>query len=97
MNALQLACLLNDAYGRLYPEDACPFRPASPDGQMAIRVCEEVLKEFSTPLDILRTLNSIIHLGDLVYEVRESEGLNWDGPKVKLWGDACSEMEKLLC
>jgi hypothetical protein len=97
MNALQLAAIFHEAYGRVVPDEACPFRPASPDGQLALKVCAEVLKKLPCqPLGILRTLNSIIHLGDLVYEVRENEGQGWDGPKVKAWGEACAKMEELL-
>jgi len=34
------------------------------------------------------TSNPSISLGDLVYTVREYEGLGWDGPNVKAWSDA---------
>lgn len=47
-------------------------------------------------LNILRELNSIIPLGDLIYEVRDNEGLGWDGPKVKAWGDACDQIQVLF-
>ena len=97
MNALRLAAIFHEAFGRVVPDEACPFRPASPDGQLAIKVCAEVLKNLPCrPLEILRTLNEIIPLGDLVYEVREREGHDWDGPKVKAWGEACAKMEELL-
>jgi hypothetical protein len=46
-------------------------------------------------LNILRELNSIIPLSDLVYRVRDTEGLGWDGPQVKAWGDACDKMRLL--
>lgn len=46
-------------------------------------------------LEILHTLNSIIPLGDLIYRVRDVEGLGWNGPKVKAWGAACDQMRLL--
>ena len=47
-------------------------------------------------LQILRELNDIVNLGDLVYHVRENEGLGWEDPKVKAWSDACDRMRTLL-
>lgn len=37
---------------------------------------------------LLLTTNPHLDLGDLVYKVRESEGLGWDGPAVVAWGQA---------
>lgn len=34
------------------------------------------------------TTNEHINLGDLVYTVRDNEGLGWEGPAVKAWSDA---------
>lgn len=47
---------------------------------------------------ILRALmsNEHISLGDLVYNIRESEGKGWDGPSVKAWSDAVSDAEKWM-
>jgi hypothetical protein len=47
-------------------------------------------------LDILHELNSIIPLDDLIYLVRDTECLGWDGPMVKSWGDACVRMKQLF-
>jgi hypothetical protein len=47
-------------------------------------------------LQILRELNNILDLGDLVYNVREREGLGWEGPQVKAWDAACTRMKKLF-
>lgn len=35
-------------------------------------------------------------LEDRVYDVREREGLGWEGPSVKAWGEAASEGRKLV-
>jgi hypothetical protein len=37
-----------------------------------------------------------VSLGDLVYQVREREGLGWEGPAVKAWSDAVVEAEAAL-
>lgn len=34
------------------------------------------------------TSNPHLDLGDRVYDVREREGLGWDGPSVKAWSEA---------
>jgi hypothetical protein len=47
-------------------------------------------------LAILRDLDKAMCLGDLCYLVRDREGQGWDGPRVKLWGDACERMRKLF-
>ena len=47
-------------------------------------------------LKVLATLESILPLGDMIYQVRDSEGLGWDGPKVKAWGAACDRAERLV-
>jgi hypothetical protein len=40
-------------------------------------------------LSILRAIQAHPHidLDDLVYQVREREGLGWEGPQVKAWSD----------
>ena len=47
-------------------------------------------------LQVLHDFNEICDLGDLIYHVRENEGLGWDGPKVQAWSDACTRMKNLL-
>jgi len=47
-------------------------------------------------LQILATLENIHHLGDYVYDIREREGLGWQGPKVTAWGAACTRAEHLV-
>lgn len=49
-------------------------------------------------IDILRGLlrNPSMNLGDRVYDVREREGLGWDGPNVKAWGAAVTKAESTL-
>lgn len=39
------------------------------------------------------TNNAHLNLGDLVYQVRDREGLGWDGPSVKSWSDAVTAAE----
>ncbi len=47
-------------------------------------------------LKVLHDFNEVCDLGDLIYHVRECEGLGWDGPKVQAWADAHERMQKLL-
>lgn len=49
-------------------------------------------------LNILRRLmtNPHLNLGDRVYDVREREGLGWEGPSVKAWSDAVSDAREIL-
>jgi hypothetical protein len=47
-------------------------------------------------LAVLRELFDIHHLGDLIYEVRSSEGKGWDGPLVKRWAAALERAESLI-
>lgn len=47
-------------------------------------------------MEVLRTLNGIRKLGDYTYDIREREGLGWDGPQTKAWSDACAKAERLL-
>lgn len=39
--------------------------------------------------------NPHLNLGDLVYQVREREGLGWDGPAVKAWSEAVMKAKAL--
>ena len=47
-------------------------------------------------LKVLRELFDIQPLGDLIYEVRSSEGKGWEGPLVKRWAAALARAEALL-
>lgn len=40
--------------------------------------------------------NPHVHLGDLIYEVREREGQGWEGHWVKQWSDAVYKFDKAL-
>lgn len=33
--------------------------------------------------------------GDHIYDIREREGLGWDGSRVKKWGAACEVLSRL--
>ncbi len=59
------------------------------------RVKRFLTKERSA-FDILKNMNEIYDLGDIIYDVREREGQGWDGPRVKTWGDLHERMIKLL-
>jgi hypothetical protein len=37
------------------------------------------------------TSNPHVNLGDLVYQVRDREGLGWDGPQVTKWSNAVQQ------
>lgn len=62
------------------------------DGPRDVMEAEQLLDR---ALAILRVFQSE-HLGDSVYDVKEREGLGWDGPRVKAWSDACRDMDALL-
>jgi len=49
-------------------------------------------------LEALKSLMTHEHvdLGGLVYEIREREGLGWDGPSVKAWSDAVTEAREAI-
>jgi hypothetical protein len=40
--------------------------------------------------------NKHINLGDMIYHVREVEGLGWEGPSVTAWNHAVQEAERVL-
>ena len=48
-------------------------------------------------LQVLRDFYSVCDLGDYVYDIREREGLGWDGPEVTTWSNACNTAEDLIC
>lgn len=41
-------------------------------------------------------MNRILDFGDRIYEVREREGMGWEGPKVTEYGKAHTEFTKAL-
>lgn len=59
---------------------------------------DPIVREFDpfAALGILRDLFEVRSLGDYVYDIRERECENWDGPLVTKWGDACARAQKLL-
>ncbi len=48
--------------------------------------------------ECLRALltNPHMDLGDRVYDIREREGLGWEGPSVQAWGGAVTKAKQLL-
>jgi len=42
------------------------------------------------------TSNEHIDLGDLIYKVRENEGLGWEGPSVTQWSDAVQKAQAAI-
>ena len=46
-------------------------------------------------LELLNTFDRLIHLEDVIYQVRDNEGLGWDGPKVREWAEACKRLREL--
>jgi len=55
----------------------------------------------SVNADLLEALQALssnphIHLGDLVYYVREREGEGWDGPAVTAWGEAVDKAKAAI-
>lgn len=53
-------------------------------------------EEIPDPLQVLRDLFDAGHLEDHFYHVRDSEGLGWDGPRLRKWGNAVTRAQKLL-
>jgi len=53
---------------------------------------EEIMK--NEALEILRELDGILCLEDMIYTVQER--YDWDEPKVLAWAKACRRMNKLL-
>jgi hypothetical protein len=47
-------------------------------------------------LEALREFYDLRDLGDFIYEIREREGLGWEGPLVRRWGEACEKAKKAL-
>lgn len=48
------------------------------------------------PRNIIDTLRDLLSFapGDRIYDVREREGLGWDGPRVKLYAQVIREIEE---
>jgi len=57
---------------------------------------ELTVKETVNAKQLLIDFNNIIPFSDLIYSVRDDEGLNWDGPKVAIWGKLCDKFDKLI-
>ena len=57
---------------------------------------ETMWDDLATAIKVLRDLNSVRLLSDYLYDVREREGLDWAGPKVTLWSEACAQAALLL-
>lgn len=53
-------------------------------------------KEYSELLDAIRAVNRIQDLGDSIYEVREREGLGWEGPLVTEYNKSVEIIKKHL-
>lgn len=47
-------------------------------------------------LQVLRDLFAVRDLGDLIYDIREQEGLGWEGPRVCQWNDVIRRARQLL-
>lgn len=67
-------------------------------GVLPAALCEEAADEIERLVSALRGImeHDSIDLGDLVYTVRERDGLGWDGPLVKSWSDAVSRANNVL-
>ena len=53
---------------------------------------EDAIKDRLEILADLAVVNEIHPLGDAVYDVREREGLGWEGPKVVAYGKAVQRL-----
>ena len=71
----------------MYGED-CSIIEAATDMEKRVEQLESALKGLMT--------NPHLTLGDLVYTVREREGLGWDGPATTAWGNAVIAAEKAI-
>jgi len=60
-----------------------------------VNVLEQVLTR-PDPIQVLRDLFDAGHLADHHYDIRESEGKGWDGPRMVKWGIACEQVRELL-
>lgn len=61
-------------------------------------VAEYAATRIEELIAIIRGLMESPHadLSAMVYQVRESEGLGWDGPAVKAWSDAYEAARKVI-
>jgi hypothetical protein len=57
------------------------------DKNLSVDELKEVNAELLEALKALME-NEHLDLGDLIYKVREREGLGWEGPSVTQWSDA---------
>lgn len=56
----------------------------------------DLFEEMAALVRALRTMNDILNFGDRIYDVREREGMGWEGPQVKAYGDACASIQPYL-
>lgn len=54
------------------------------------------IKKMNAAIAVLRELNDLTDLESFVYDICESEGLGWEGPKVQRWMKAMKQVRKLL-
>lgn len=77
-------------------------RAAAAKARHEARAAEDVVDATFDPVsdlkDTLRALltNPHLNLGDLVYQVREREGLGWEGPAVTAWSAAVNKAQELV-
>ncbi len=52
----------------------------------------------SIPIELLVALKTLDDesIGDFIYNIREKEGLGWDGPRVAAWGKACTVIREIV-
>lgn len=63
--------------------------------ERTLEQANELIDRLYATLESLMT-NPSLSLEDTVYEVREREGLGWEGPDVVAWSEAASSAKKLL-
>lgn len=59
----------------------CPLHAAAPEMLAALKAI---------------TSNPYLHLGDLVYNIRDRELKGWEGPAVKAWSDAVMKVNAAI-
>ena len=50
---------------------------------------DAVARAVKVLIEGVQLLQDSASLGDFIYDIREREGLGWDGPKTKSWGMGC--------
>jgi len=61
----------------------------------AVTALEQVLTP-PDPIQVLHDLFEAGHLDGHHYDIRESEGKGWYGPRMVKWGEACAQARELL-